>query len=202
MSSSVQCHNDHLTLTASAGKPLSRSVTNLTRHNTKHSTSRPSERRGTGPRTLLSLQFHREGSKVPLKDVTDFVVSSEYSCTLPSRADPESSTADSLTVSRHYKCPTDITASVTALSHHQKALGSKPIHWDDHEGQYSRLKAPPQTPDIERLDSPELEDIVGARFCCCCDSARYQEQRAKMDSQRMSLALSSSSINQDVSPRR
>lgn len=138
-----------------------------------------------------------------MENAADLEVSSVYSWALPSRSDPGQPFASDFAVSRDYR---GFIAAVPPMTghahhrHHQKGLGSKSPYWEDHERHYVHPRIPPRTPQIGRLDSPELEEMIEREeFCRCCDDdARYQDGRAKMDSQRMSLLLSSSPICQEV----
>lgn len=73
---------------------------------------------------------------------------------------------------------------------------SKLLEWAD-PGQYKRMEQPQRTPQIRRLRTPDLEPLHdSARFCNClsCGEVRYQEGRAKMDSQRECMPFSFSAL--------
>lgn len=60
--------------------------------------------------------------------------------------------------------------------------------WGDFREGDRRLSTPPQTPQLGRLGTPDLElTRTCDKFCdCCSDEHKYLEDRSKMDSQRRS----------------
>jgi len=67
---------------------------------------------------------------------------------------------------------------------------ARTARWPDFEDEADSLPSPPKTPRPRRLRTPDLPELQHAensgRFCSCCvrKGRRYQEGRAKMDSQR------------------
>lgn len=60
--------------------------------------------------------------------------------------------------------------------------------WGDFREGERRLSTPPQTPQLGRLGTPDLELTRNCdKFCdCCSDEHKYLEDRSKMDSQSRS----------------
>lgn len=123
----------------------------------------------------------------PLGDVTDVVLATEYYWSPESRPQPRGRTT------KPYNASTASTSTLEADIAVTSGRGISParksprrIRWGDlREGEYG-LSTPPQTPQLGRLGTPDLELTRNCdKFCDCCSyEHRYQEDRSKMDSQR------------------
>lgn len=131
------------------------------------------------------LQMPPNSTRSPLGDVTDLVLSTEYSSSAIPWADPTTPVGSPYSTAG-YSASADTTHSIPRNQYPPTGKRPKRVHWADVEGEAYAYSTPPMTPQIGRLKTPELEPVKAcSRFCeCCRDERRYQEGRAKMDSQR------------------
>lgn len=151
----------------------------------------PQRRQGRRPSTRISSSHQSTrrpavpdvGMMSSLEDVTDVVLATEYYWSPESRPQPRGRTTKPYHASTS-KWEAD---SVVTSGRRISPARSNPrgIRWGDlREGEYG-LSTLPETPQLGRLGTPDLELMRKCdRFCdCCSDEHKYQEDRSKMDSQ-------------------
>lgn len=128
------------------------------------------------------------GMGIPHEEVTDVALAAEYYCLPPPCSQAWSRTTGpydaALSRPRDWKprfqAPQRLEASSGTRS-------TKRGRWADLDEGHGGLATPPRTPQIGRLDSPELEPLkCCGEFCACCpkeDEEKYYDGRRKMDSQ-------------------
>lgn len=149
---------------------------------------RLSRRRHSARNPQRRLPVPRGGIRSPLEDVTDIVLSTEYSWSpTPWTGSMHPSVHSHDTGSS--RLPSLKSSESTIQRQRSRGEGSpKHVRWADLDGEDDVPPTPPRTPQIGRLRTPELEmEMVKecSQFChCCLDDRKYREGRAKMDSQR------------------
>lgn len=122
----------------------------------------------------------------PLVDVTDVVLASEYYWSPEAWAQPRGRTTmlySASTASTSRLRSDEILTSGRTNSSARKS--PKRVSWGDVDEEQHRLSTPPQTPQLGRLGTPDLELTRKCdKFCdCCSDEQKYEKDRSKMDSQ-------------------
>lgn len=122
----------------------------------------------------------------PLEDVTDVVLATEYYWSREPwpQARGRATRQYGASITRSY---TPKPSSEMMPGREKTPAGKSPkrVRWRDVKEGDDGLSTPPQTPQLGRLGTPELELRAKCdKFCdCCSDEQMYREERSKMDSQ-------------------
>jgi hypothetical protein len=126
------------------------------------------------------------GIRSPLEDVTDVVLANEYCWSPEAWPQPRGRTT------KPYNTSIANTSTLESdnLAKSGRRISSarttpKRVSWGNVNEEQYRLPTPPQTPQLGRLGTPDLELTRKCdKFCdCCSDEQKYNEDRSKMDSQ-------------------
>lgn len=130
----------------------------------------------------------RSGIMAPVEDTTDIVLLTTYSWSpMPWTSTMQHPSANVRESGVKISEPPMHSQQLMGKRDPKRAIYADVDEWDD------RVPAPPGTPQIGRLKTPELRPVKEcSQFCHCCpDDKQYQEGRAKMDSQREFITSSS-----------